>query len=308
MKKYYGTVILASLLVFGASSANASPFTLNLDALGIAGLQQYVNPVTAVSEIQVADSLSVENPGTLWSTIDQSFGDDGILNDGDTFTEYGFLGVLSWDGGAPTGDNFNLFDGTDEYQIYIEFNDLAGTIYNYDAGLDTPGDTTIYTLGNVADDSYDITFDAGVGDVRIYLENLSTNIQTDLAALELVEGAGTSPTLVLDQTEGGNFALTLDFDSYLADFWNVNGMTFGDWEALYPDSITLGTQNIDATVKVNPEGFGYTTPTDPTDDGFSVQVLNDGSVYVNAVPEPATMLLFGTGLLGLAGVARRKRS
>ena len=32
------------------------------------------------------------------------------------------------------------------------------------------------------------------------------------------------------------------------------------------------------------------------------------AVTLDAVPEPATMLLFGTGILGLAGVARRKRS
>jgi hypothetical protein len=38
------------------------------------------------------------------------------------------------------------------------------------------------------------------------------------------------------------------------------------------------------------------------------RTISGGSLVVGAIPEPASVAIFGTGLLGLAGLRRRRRT
>jgi hypothetical protein len=61
----------------------------------------------------------------------------------------------------------------------------------------------------------------------------------------------------------------------------------------------------------NTGGFGWYDPNDPTTWGtgiLQVTVADDFGDSRSPVPEPGSMALFGTGMLGLAGIVRRKLS
>lgn len=98
---------------------------------------------------------------------------------------------------------------------------------------------------------------------------------------------------------------TLDFGGNYAGIANFN---------LPPDPGTLAINYVNdlggGDYAVNFQWTHYITPTDDPSYsyvGFTAYWLVDGVAHTSAVPVPAAAYLFGSGLLGLAGVARRRR-
>lgn len=92
----------------------------------------------------------------------------------------------------------------------------------------------------------------------------------------------------------------------------INGLGFGAFDGLAGTTTLLGTFTFEGTN----EGLSAVTMTNndtPAGDWFGVDGelavvdYTGASVQVNPIPVPAAVWLFGTGLLGLVGVARRRK-
>ena len=116
-------------------------------------------------------------------------------------------------------------------------------------------------------------------------------------------GASGDIALFVDGTTpaGTGGSVSLDAFSPVNSFVTIGGWQL-DLTSLTIDDQTAGVLNLSGAGRLSGNGFDVTDATW----SFSSQSLTSYSMTVTAVPVPAAVWLFGSGLIGLAGIARRK--
>lgn len=130
--------------------------------------------------------------------------------------------------------------------------------------------------GSVSPDNLDIWIDG----------TLSLNMTTNNASGSIVDFDGGTELVDKGQIDGYSF-----YSDDLVDMATAPALTFAH---------TAST----LTVNITPSGRGWQGW---VDEGWGMDALSVSLSGTNPVPEPATMLLFGTGIAGLAGTRLRRK-
>lgn len=288
MKKLSLVTSILALLSLLAFNAHAVQFDLNLSTLDA----NYGN-YTDIFRIQVDG----------FADVNQSFGDDGIFNDGDTFTETTILQEISYKKSL-LGSN-QYFDGLEDEGkfLYLYGAGLTGEAYNVTAS--DPTDLTTYL--------FNYSFDPGIGDIGIYIDVDDGNLDHNAATAELVakfsltKGDGAALDGFLGGlAQAGTTRLTGEFLDITPDnVWKALGLDLGDLPAGYAAFAQLNTTNqviVGPDVYLQRDAQGQLIP-----GGFTAIINSTGHMDVSVVPEPSTFVLLSGGLLGLAYFARRRK-
>lgn len=229
-----------------------------------------------------------------------------------TIPSYLTISGLGYIENTPTVSGFDF----EEWAVFQALaNNYGETIQNVFPAYQLTG--SLYGFGTVEGGAF--SFDGGTLDIYVNTPRVYGTSSSDLygaeagtmiASFDLVSGGG---AVEPDTTPSGSV------DAQFISSFLLPGYFFdpaGNDIALqpYPIQWLFALSNLTASYEtggaVNPDftaalldTFGLVA----TDDvPFSFFVSNSGEFTIGVVPEPGTILLLGAGLLGLAGIGRRK--
>lgn len=306
------TVVFATLFIFLLSaSAQAFQFKLDFNALTAADKATLGSWATTFPyPTSDGETGLIERFGLAGASLINQNDDDGTvgLSVGDSFSETTMFYVDGFQPGLLDTEGLNL-----GYEITILTTGLSGFVTSLSDG---PSGTTVVGYEFTPGSTFEMYLDAppqfpqdpyneveladGTDPSSIDTSNYTGGIK--IASATLVSGTGS--TLLLpgggatpDQDQG-SVNLTYKFDFFYDDmFLDSTGKDFNDYDSLY---YFLGLPAIDVDDTV------VSAENNTTGSLFDAKVQNDGSAPITPIPEPTTMALFGIGLLGLAGVSRKR--
>ena len=218
-------------------------------------------------------------------------GNDGITI-GDTFTDEGSLYVTYLQGTFDTeglNQNSSLIQG---YEITAYWDNIQGKVTDVQQNQIDPTKLdidTIYTGGTI---SFYFDHPPALAGAYPAYNAAEAHDGIQFMTAEVISGTGH----IDERDQNGHVYLTAKINS-IADNVLFFGTSNLDFHELIGQEIVLGfvDENINHFV------YNY-NDYPPTIYAFSD---HDGSIEF-AVPEPATLFLFGSGLFGLAGIGRRR--